>query len=83
MSKERLTRIEQEERDEHERKKKEAEKKKHDIEKAEEEARKRREEDVDDSKMVSLNSRISSPASFAAIFGFTLLKLSVGIDGQL
>ena len=52
LLKERMARIEQEEKEEHERKKKEAEKKKHDIEKAEEEARKRKEEDVDDSKMV-------------------------------
>ncbi|KAL9964836.1 hypothetical protein ACROYT_G028531 [Oculina patagonica] len=52
LHQERMAKIEQEEKEEHERKKREAEKKKHEIEMAEAMAKKRREEDVDDSKMV-------------------------------
>ena len=68
---ERMAKIEEEEKQEQERKKREAEKKKHEIEVAEAMAKKRREEDVDDSKMVSLVTRIKGISIF-----FLALKLT-------
>ena len=52
VGQERMARIEQEEKEEHDKRKRDAERKKQEIEKAEAMAKKRREEDVDDSKMV-------------------------------